>query len=162
MPSFLAYPSLGILEAVEGTCDQRGHWSDCTDGRDDQSISWSHKSYYRFCHALAQIYLFCCKQWNHCISEINKNDIFTQWKDMIFSLVKNNMVMLFSLLVSNYFSCLNCFPNRCQSHEGFLCPCHFQWGGAYSITAVRTSVCLSRLSVPYVTLLVSVQYLLKG
>ena len=38
---------------------------------------------------------------------------------------------------------------------------YFQWGvgaGAYSITAVRTYV----PSVPYVTLLVSVRYLLKG
>ena len=38
-------------------------------------------------------------------------------------------------------------------------------GGAYSITAVRTYVCPSRPSirpVPYVTLLVSVRYLLKG
>ena len=37
----------------------------------------------------------------------------TQGKDSVFSLVKNNMVMLFSLLVSGYFSCLHYFPNRC-------------------------------------------------
>ena len=41
------------------------------------------------------------------------------WKDTVFSLVKNNMVMLFSLLVSDYFGCLHCFPNRCWSHFGF-------------------------------------------
>ena len=39
---------------------------------------------------------------------------------MIFSHVKNNMVVLFSLLVSDYFGCLHCFPNRCRSHFDFL------------------------------------------
>ena len=47
-----------------------------------------------------------CKRRNHCISEINKNDIFTLLKNTVFPLVKNNMVMLFSLLVSDYFGCL--------------------------------------------------------
>ena len=48
-----------------------------------------------------------------------------------------------------------------------LCPRHFQWGGGgvpYSITAVRTYVRPVRPIpfVPYLTLLVSVRYLLKG
>ena len=30
--------------------------------------------------------------------------------------------MLLSLLVSDYFGCLHCFYNRCQSHFGFLTP----------------------------------------
>ena len=62
------------------------------------------------------LFLFYCKRWSHCISEINKNDIFTQWKDTIFSIVKNNMV------ISDNVGCLCCFPNRCWSH--FVC-CFF-------------------------------------
>ena len=37
------------------------------------------------------LYLFYGNQWNHSISEMNKNDIFTQWQDTVFPLVKNNM-----------------------------------------------------------------------
>ena len=40
-------PSLDSLEAVEGTCDQRA--------QADLSLRWSHKSYCRFCRALAYI-----------------------------------------------------------------------------------------------------------
>ena len=43
----LFYPSLDIPEAVEDTCDQRRLWSDCADAQADQSLRWSHKSYYR-------------------------------------------------------------------------------------------------------------------
>ena len=38
--------------------------------------------------------------------------------NMIFSLVKNNKSMLFSLLVSDYFCCHHCFPDR--RHFGLL------------------------------------------
>ena len=62
---------------------------------------------------------FYCKRWNHCISEINKTDFFTQWKDTIFSLVKNNAVMLLSLFVTDYLGFRHCFPNRCRSHFVF-------------------------------------------
>ena len=63
---------------------------------------------------------FYCKQWNHCISEINIKWYFHMWKNMIFSLVKNNMVMFFSLFVSDYLGCLHCYPNRCRSHFDFF------------------------------------------
>ena len=39
---------------------------------------------------------------------------------MIFSLVQNNKSMLFSLLVSDYFGCFHCFPNKCRSHFSIL------------------------------------------
>ena len=42
------------------------------------------------------------------------------WKDTVFSLVKNNMIVLFSLFVSDHFGCLHCFPNRCWSHFDFF------------------------------------------
>ena len=47
------YPSLRSLNAVEGTCDQRRLWSDCANAQADLSLRWSHKSYGRFCNALA-------------------------------------------------------------------------------------------------------------
>ena len=56
----LFYPSLDIPEAVEDTCDQRKLWSDCADAQAVQSLRWSHKSYYRFCRALALFYLEVC------------------------------------------------------------------------------------------------------
>ena len=34
--------------------------------------------------------------------------------------MKNNIVMLFSLLVSDYFGCLYYFPSRCRSHFSFF------------------------------------------
>ena len=49
MTRVLIYPILDSLEAVEGRCDQRGHWSDCAV---DLSFHWLHKSYCRFCRAL--------------------------------------------------------------------------------------------------------------
>ena len=42
--------------AVEGICDQRSVWSDCADAQADLSLRWSHKSYWRFCRALAHIW----------------------------------------------------------------------------------------------------------
>ena len=41
--------------AVEGTCDKWSLWSDCADGQADLSLHFLHKSYCRFCRALAQI-----------------------------------------------------------------------------------------------------------
>ena len=55
LASVLVYPSLASLEVVEDTCDQRRLWSDCADAQADLIIRWSHKSYYRFCRALAQL-----------------------------------------------------------------------------------------------------------
>ena len=51
MVRVLVYLSLDSPETAEGTCDQLA--SDCTDAQADLSICWSHKSYCRFCHALA-------------------------------------------------------------------------------------------------------------
>ena len=56
--TFLVYPSLDSLEAVEDTCDQRILWSDCADAQADPSLCWSHKSYCRFCRKLAQMYIY--------------------------------------------------------------------------------------------------------
>ena len=39
---------------------------------------------------------------------------------MIFSLVKNNESVLFSMLILDFFCCLHCLPNRCRSRFGFL------------------------------------------
>ena len=55
MARVMVYPSLDSLEVVEGTCDQQKLWSDCADAQADLSLRWSHKSYCRFCRALAQI-----------------------------------------------------------------------------------------------------------
>ena len=52
---FKFYPFLDSPEAVEGTFDQRRRWSDCADAQADLSLRWSHKSYCRFCRALAYI-----------------------------------------------------------------------------------------------------------
>ena len=49
----LVYLSSHSLEAAEGPCDQRRLWSDCADAQADLNLRWSHKSYCRFCHALA-------------------------------------------------------------------------------------------------------------
>ena len=49
------YSSLNSLEVKEGTGDQRRLWSDCADAQSDLSLRWSHKSYCRFCRALAQL-----------------------------------------------------------------------------------------------------------
>ena len=49
------YPSLDSPEAVEGTCNQKRLWSDCTYVQADLSLRWLHKSNCRFCHALVQI-----------------------------------------------------------------------------------------------------------
>ena len=54
MTRVLVYPSLDSLEA-EGTCNQQRLRSDCADAQADLSLRWPHKSYCRFCHALAQI-----------------------------------------------------------------------------------------------------------
>ena len=51
----LVHPSLCSPEAVEGICDQRRLRSDCADAQADPSLWWSHKSYCRFCCALAHI-----------------------------------------------------------------------------------------------------------
>ena len=42
----------------------------------------------------------------------------------------SNKPMLFSLLVSDYFGCLHCFPNWCRSHFGF-----FNSGSRVSLSA---------------------------
>ena len=58
MARVLVYPSLDSPEAVKGTCDQRRLRSDCADAQADLSRRWSHKSYSRFCRALAHIRYF--------------------------------------------------------------------------------------------------------
>ena len=55
MPRVLFHPSLGSTEAVKGTCNQWRLWSNCADVQADMSFHWPHKSYCRFCHALAHI-----------------------------------------------------------------------------------------------------------
>ena len=50
----LVYPSLDRPEAVRGTCDKRRHRSDCADAQSDLCLRLPHKSYCRFCRALAQ------------------------------------------------------------------------------------------------------------
>ena len=55
MARVLIYPSLGSPMAIEGTCNQRRLRSDCANVQVDLSLHWSHKSYCRFCRALAQI-----------------------------------------------------------------------------------------------------------
>ena len=50
----LGYPSLDSLKTVEGTCDQQSLLSDCADVQADLRLQWLHKSYCRFCRALAQ------------------------------------------------------------------------------------------------------------
>ena len=67
MARILFYPSLNILEAVEETCDQRRLWSDCADAQADQSLRWSHKSYYRFCRALAHFIIIIIYHYYHFI-----------------------------------------------------------------------------------------------
>ena len=42
-------------EAIKGTGDQRRLWSDCAESQADLSLRWSHKSYCRFCLAVAHI-----------------------------------------------------------------------------------------------------------
>ena len=54
MARVLVYPSFNSPDAVKGTCDQRRLWSDSADAQSDLSLRWSHKSYCRFCRALAQ------------------------------------------------------------------------------------------------------------
>ena len=66
MARVLVYPSLDSLEAVEDTCNQRKLWSDCMDAQADLSLCWWHKSYCRFCHALAYLN-YLIKNDNHCI-----------------------------------------------------------------------------------------------
>ena len=36
----VSHPFLGSLEALEGTCDQKRLWSDCTDVQADLSFHW--------------------------------------------------------------------------------------------------------------------------
>ena len=55
MPRALVYPTLDSLEAEEGTYDQQRLWSDYEDAQADLSLHWSHKSYCRFCQALAHM-----------------------------------------------------------------------------------------------------------
>ena len=57
MAMILLYPSKDSLEAVESTCDQRRFCSDCADAQANLSLRWSHKSYCRFCRALAHLYI---------------------------------------------------------------------------------------------------------
>ena len=54
MAKIFVYPSLDRLEAVEGTCNQQRLWSNYVDAQADMNLHWSHKSYCRFCHVLAQ------------------------------------------------------------------------------------------------------------
>ena len=63
MSRVLVRPSLDSPEAVEGTYDWQRHWSDCTDAQADLSLCWSHKSYCRFCHALAHIIIISMILW---------------------------------------------------------------------------------------------------
>ena len=55
MARIFVYLSLDSLKAVQGTGDQQRLWSDCVDAQADLSLCWSHKSYCRFCRALAQM-----------------------------------------------------------------------------------------------------------
>ena len=57
MARLLIYPSFNSPEAVENTCNQQKLRSDCTDALADPSLCWSHKSYCRFCRALAHMLL---------------------------------------------------------------------------------------------------------
>ena len=52
---FLVHPSLDSPDAVEGTCGRGKFWSDCVYAQADLNLRWSHKSYCRFCRALAQM-----------------------------------------------------------------------------------------------------------
>ena len=56
MARAVVYLSLDSPQAVEDTCDQRRLRSDCADAQSDLSLRWSHKSYCRFCRALAHMY----------------------------------------------------------------------------------------------------------
>ena len=51
----LVHPSLDSQGAVEGTCDQRRLWSDCTEAQVALSLRWSHKSVNQFCPAQVSI-----------------------------------------------------------------------------------------------------------
>ena len=55
MAKVLVYPSFDSLETVKGTYNQRRLRSVCADAQTDLSIRWLHKSYCRFCRALAHI-----------------------------------------------------------------------------------------------------------
>ena len=62
-PSMERVPSCPFLDSprsIEGTCDQRRLWSDCADAQADLSLRWPHKSYCRFCRALAHF----CSMWD--------------------------------------------------------------------------------------------------
>ena len=52
---FPVYPSLDSLEALEGTCNQQRLCSHCANAQAELCLCWLHKSYCRFCHALAHI-----------------------------------------------------------------------------------------------------------
>ena len=74
MPRVLVYPCLDSLE-VGATCDQRRLWSDCANAQADLSLCWSHKSYCRFCLALAYLVYACehskyhlCMAWEESLS----------------------------------------------------------------------------------------------
>ena len=58
MGRLLVYPSWDSPQTVEGTCYQRRLWSDCVNAQADFRLRWSHKSYCRFCRALAQFFYF--------------------------------------------------------------------------------------------------------
>ena len=56
---FQLYPLLYSPKAVKGSWDQQRFWSDCADAQSDLSLCWLHKSYCRFCRALAHfIFVF--------------------------------------------------------------------------------------------------------
>ena len=58
MARVLGHPSFDIPEAAEGTGDQWRLWSDCESAQSDQSLRWWHKSYCRFCRALAHMLMY--------------------------------------------------------------------------------------------------------
>ena len=69
MARVLVHPSVDSPEAVEGTCNRRRHQSDCADAQADLSLRWSHKCYYRFCRALAELFIFFffISPWKHVV-----------------------------------------------------------------------------------------------
>ena len=82
MTRVLIHPSLDSQEAVEGSCDQQRLWSDCADGQADLSICWWHKSYCRFCCALAHFVVLIRSAFNthnNCFHWQIRRNINTFW-----------------------------------------------------------------------------------
>ena len=73
MARILVYPSFDSPKAVDGTCHQWRPWSDCAEAQADLSLHWSHKSYCKFCPALAHITCGKCSQTLNSINLISIN-----------------------------------------------------------------------------------------